>query len=136
MTTIQSKEHSLNGIAGYGIDADPSARPGVPKEQGPSPKEGARQPVQQDTIIGITGRRLPGQRLTPVYGTAQPPRGFSGVLRRKAYAIPPHLKSHWMLLLAADRIDVLEHRPQRLAGMALVSVGLIAGGMVLKRKFG
>jgi hypothetical protein len=69
MTTIQSKEHSLNGIAGYGIDADPSARPGVPKEQGPSPREGARQPAQQDTIIGITGRRLPGQQLTPVYGT-------------------------------------------------------------------
>jgi hypothetical protein len=41
-----------------------------------------------------------------------------------------------MLLLAADRIDVLGHRPQRLAGMALVIVGLIAGGMVLKRKLG
>ena len=26
--------------------------------------------------------------LTPVFGTAQPPRGLSGVLRRAAYGIP------------------------------------------------
>src|SRR5690606_24051434 len=55
-------------------------------------------------------RRKGLKRLTPVYGTAQPPRGVSGVLRRIAYRIPEHRARHWLLLLFADRVDVLEGR--------------------------
>ena len=46
------------------------------------------------------------ERLTPVYGTAQPGGGPSGQLRALAYARPDHDPYHWLLLLAADRIDV------------------------------
>jgi hypothetical protein len=47
--------------------------------------------------------------LTPVFGTAQPPRGPSGVLRRAAYRIPEHRALHWLLLVVADRVDVAQH---------------------------
>ncbi len=133
MTTVHSNGNAHQAIPAFGIDADPSSRPGVPAEREPAPTSGARQPVQQQSVIGITVTRLPGQTLTPVYGTAQPPRGLSGLLRRRAYAIPPHLTRHWALLLAADRIDAIEHRPGRLAGMALMLGGLVAGGLSLTR---
>jgi len=47
-------------------------------------------------------------RLTPVFSTAVPPHGLSGVLRRIAYQIPDHRVRHWLVLMAADRVDVIE----------------------------
>jgi len=44
--------------------------------------------------------------LTPVFGTAQPPAGLSGILRRMAYRVPEHRPRHWMPLMLADRVDV------------------------------
>jgi hypothetical protein len=45
-----------------------------------------------------------------VFGAAVPARGLSGVLRRAAYRVPEHRSARWTLLLAADRVDVLEGR--------------------------
>ena len=64
----------------------------------------------------------PNRFLTPVYSTALPPRGLSGLLRRKAYTIPDHKPQRWMLLLAADRVDVLEHMK---LGRVLVGAGVL-----------
>jgi hypothetical protein len=63
----------------------------------------------------------PNRFLTPVYSTALPPRGLSGVLRRAAYKIPDYKPRRWMLLLAADRVDVLEHMK---LGRAVVGVSV------------
>jgi hypothetical protein len=38
------------------------------------------------------------------------PRGLSGLVRRAAYRVPEHRTARWALLLAGDRLDVLEHR--------------------------
>jgi hypothetical protein len=46
--------------------------------------------------------------LPPVFGTACPPRGVSGAIRRYAYTLSEGRSSHWLLLLLADRVDVLE----------------------------
>jgi hypothetical protein len=43
---------------------------------------------------------------TPVLGTAQPQGGLVGAVRRLAYTRPAHDPSHWLLLLAADRLSV------------------------------
>jgi hypothetical protein len=47
-------------------------------------------------------------------------------LRKTAYRIPEHYTSHWLMLMLADRVDVIEHRPARLLALALP---LLAGGM-------
>lgn len=99
-----------------GIDATPQLRPGVPMESQPSPDPGAHwtEPARQEPRVEILHRAaLPGP--TPVFGTGQPPRLLSGALRRAAYRIPETRARHWMLLLAADRVDSTEHR---LAGLA------------------
>jgi hypothetical protein len=47
--------------------------------------------------------------LTPVFGTTCPPRGVSGRIRRLAYdRYSEGRAAHWLLLLAADRIDTKE----------------------------
>ncbi len=67
--------------------------------------------------------------MPPVYGTAVPPKGLSGVLRKLAYHYPDHLARHWMVLMMADRVDSLEHRLRRMLPLAAV---LLAGGLTVK----
>jgi hypothetical protein len=112
-------------------DASSVARPGVPMR----PEEifaapGAHVPVRpQEAHQRLTKRKaLP--RMTPVFGTAQPPQGLSGLLRRLAYRIPEHLARHWLLLVFADRVDVAEHRLRR--GWPVLAAAL-AGGLALRR---
>jgi hypothetical protein len=111
-------------------DAASVHRPGVPQELEPEPEPDAQWPApeqQRDTAaLEASGIR----RLTPVFGTAQPPRLASGVLRRLAYRIPEQRASRWALLLAADRVDVLEHRLAR--GLWIVpAVGALGAGYAL-----
>ena len=99
-------------IPGWGADRDPSNRPSVPRERLVDGKEiGAhwdfpeRQPEDRPRE-----RSVEHKFLTPVFGTAQPPRGVSGAIRRFAYhRYSEGRAAHWMLLLFADRVDALEH---------------------------
>ena len=101
-------------------DARQTHRPGVPMERSPSPageahwKEPERQPERADLT-----HRVELDRLTPVFGTAQPPRGIAGRIRKLAYRIPEHKARHWMTLLLADRVEVTAHRIKRLLPIAL-----------------
>lgn len=109
-------------------------RPGVPMEQSPPHPMGAAhwtQPERQPDPGNIL-KRSDLSELTPVFGTAVPPRGLSGVLRRAAYKIPEHHTSHWLTLMLADRIDAIEHRPARLARLALPVIAG-AGGLFALR---
>ena len=41
-----------------------------------------------------------------MFGTAQPPRGLAGALRKLSYAkFSEGRAAHWLLLVAADRVD-------------------------------
>lgn len=45
-----------------------------------------------------------------MFGTAQPPRGLAGVLRKFAYKkFSEGRAAHWLILLYADRVDAAEH---------------------------
>ena len=47
--------------------------------------------------------------LTPVFGTACPTKGLSGVLRRLAYRrYSEGQAAHWLILIGADRVDAWE----------------------------
>jgi hypothetical protein len=111
------------------MDLDPRRRPGIPMEQPPHPRPGAQMPIEQQQsaypVLKHGGRR----ELPPVYGTAVPPRGLSGVLRKLAYHYPDHLVRHWMVLMVADRVDSLEYRLRRMLPLAAV---LLVGGLTVK----
>ena len=95
---------------GKGSDAAREARPGVPRASPAAPAPGAHwvRPEQQRGVASLARSGL--RAATPVFGTAQPARGLSGVVRRAAYRVPEHRAGRWALLLLADRIDVLERR--------------------------
>lgn len=112
MSTDSAVDQTTRDVSSaHGLDASPETRPGVPMEASPAPDPGAhwQEPVQQEATVEILHRAsLDGP--TPVFGSAQPPRGISGALRRLGYSIPEHRARRWMMLLLADRIDTAEHR--------------------------
>jgi hypothetical protein len=102
-------------IPGWGVDLDPKDRPAVPKENFNPEGTGAhwkfpeRQPQKWPRE-----RSIEHKFMTPVFGTSCPPRGVSGAIRKFAYRFSEARASHWLLLLGADRIDVLEARMEAL----------------------
>jgi hypothetical protein len=98
-------------IPGWGVDLDPKDRPAVPKEQFDPAATGAHWQFPERQVERYPRERSPEHKfLTPVFGTACPPKGLSGVVRRYAYRYSEGRLSHWLLLMGADRIDVLESR--------------------------
>lgn len=108
---------------GWGTDLAAHARPGVPRE---APGEFDRTTPSRQPLPDVPlTRRMELSEFTPVFGTAQPPRGLSGLLRRAAYRIPEHKARRWLLLLGADRADVLEHSGRgRYAVLALAAMAV------------
>lgn len=95
-------------------DLDRSRRPGVPAERPPEPWPNSRWPVERmraRPAVPTHGR--PGKSMPPVYGTAVPLHGASGVIRRIAYRYPDHVATHWLLLLLGDRVDAWGSRAWR-----------------------
>jgi hypothetical protein len=99
-------------IPGWGVDLDPADRPSVPRERFHPGATGAhwefpdRQPELRPRERSIEHMILP-----PVFGTSCPTKGISGALRRYAYRRYSEARAaHWLLLIAADRVDVVEHR--------------------------
>jgi hypothetical protein len=97
-------------IPGWGADLDPSHRPAVPREKLDADHSGAhwefpdRQPEKWPRE-----RSVEHEMLTPVFGTSTPPKGLSGAIRRFAYERYSEARAaHWLLLLAADRVDAFE----------------------------
>ncbi len=93
-------------IPGWGADLDPADRPSFPKEQAPDLNAHWSFPEEQPEPAAGRERSIEHGRLTPVFGTAQPLHGVSGAIRRYAYARFSEARAaHWLLLLAADRVD-------------------------------
>jgi hypothetical protein len=106
----ESTEQLRARIPGWGADLDPKDRPSVPKLQYQPDLTGAhwdfpeRQPENSPRE-----RSVEHEFLTPVFGTSCPTKGLSGVMRRAAYArYSEGRAAHWLLLLAADRVDAWE----------------------------
>jgi hypothetical protein len=115
---------SSHAPPGHGRDAARHLRPGVPRERrAPDPGAHWRAPAQQPDIGAVVKA---GVAPTAVFGTSVPPRWLSGALKRLAYRVPEHRATRWALLLASDRVDVLEHRVSSLAWMlpAALALGL------------
>ncbi|MEH0934664.1 hypothetical protein [Micromonospora psammae] len=106
----RSSEELRASIPGWGADLDPKDRPSVPRERFDPDLNGAhwRFPERQPEKWPRE-RSIEHQFLTPVFGTSCPPKGLSGVLRRYAYRTYSEARAaHWLLLLAADRVDAVE----------------------------
>lgn len=110
LTTLERRTLDLSStIRGWGSDIDPSVRPGVPMDKAPG--------IGIETLYPNFEQQVPRHRvhkstqhakLTPVFGNICPPRGLSGKIRDLAFKYSEGKISHWLLLMAADRVDVVE----------------------------
>jgi hypothetical protein len=106
----------LQHIQGWGADLDRKDRPGVPMERTPPRFINAPEhdPVPQEPKVEVlVSTERPG--LTPLFGTVQPPSGLSGMIRRGAFKLSENDVRHWLLLILADRVNMVEGIGQDLA---------------------
>ncbi|MFC6022849.1 hypothetical protein ACFP2T_42685 [Plantactinospora solaniradicis] len=106
----RSSDELRADIPGWGVDLDPKDRPSVPQERFDPNLNGARWEFpERQPERWPRERSIEHQFLTPVFGTSCPPRGLSGVMRRYSYRkYSEGRAAHWLLLLAADRVDTVE----------------------------
>ena len=103
----ETPEQLRERIPGWGADLDPADRPSHPKLQYAPESTGAhwRFPDRQPGAEGRE-RSIEHAFVTPVFGTAQPLHGASGIIRRLAYRRFSEARlAHWLLLIAGDRVD-------------------------------
>jgi hypothetical protein len=65
-----------------------------------------RPPQQPITVEVLHSNERPD--VTAVFGTSTPPSGLSGVLRRIAFGYSESSYGHWLPLVLADRVGVVE----------------------------
>ena len=105
----RSTDELRSTIPGWGADLNPADRPSFPKEVLQNTGAHWEFPERQQPR-GPREKSTEHKFLTPVFGTAQPLHGLSGVIRRYAYTFSEGRTAHWLLLIAGDRVDVLESR--------------------------
>jgi hypothetical protein len=107
---VPSSDELRARIPGWGADLDPADRPSVPRLQFDPGRTGAHWELpEQQPEKWPRERSIEHMRLTPVFGTSCPPKGLSGVIRRRAYAkYSEGRAAHWLLLMVGDRVDTVE----------------------------
>lgn len=106
----RSSEELRTAIPGWGVDLDPKDRPAYPKEVF-NRNTGAHWTYPEEQPELWPREKSPEHaQLTPVFGTTQPLKGLSGAIRKAAYNLSEGRASHWLLLIFADRVDVMESR--------------------------
>jgi hypothetical protein len=97
-------------IPGWGMDANPENDPTYPMKRYTGADHDRlnydRAPQQLQKVEVLHSNERPG--ITRVFGTSTPPSGLSGMLRRYAFRFSEGSSAHWMTLILADRVNVVE----------------------------
>lgn len=97
-------------IPGWGIDADPRNEPTYPNRHRTGAEHDGRswpRPTQQVLDHEVL-RSIERPSYPAVVGNSVPPTGLSGMIRRFAFRYSENEYRHWLPLLAADKINVVE----------------------------
>ena len=118
-TRIATRQGQIDpqNVFGWGVDANPENDPTYPYRNR-SADEGLtkdwQRPPQQESEVEIL-QSIEHVRKPAVFGTSTPPSGVSGMIRRAAFRWSESNWLHWLLLMGADRINVVEGVAQDLA---------------------
>jgi hypothetical protein len=97
-------------IKGRSVDADPQNDPTYPmkhRTDGEHAGYAWERPRQQPiTVEVLHSNERPD--VTAVFGTSTPPSGPSGAIRRLAFKYSESSYGHWLPLMLADRVSVVE----------------------------
>src|SRR5690606_26165448 len=108
--TMKETIKDYSNIIGWGIDADPKNDPTYPlrhrTEEGNQRYDWERPTLQPTNIEVVHSIERPN--ISAVFGTAMPPKGLSGMIRRLAFKYSESSYAHWLPLIIADRVNVIE----------------------------
>ena len=95
-------------IPGWGVDADPENDPTYPyRDRSKDDGSDWRRPPQQMSGVEVL-QSIEHKHRPAVFGTSTPPTWVSGMLRRLAFRWSESHWLHWLMLMGADRINVVE----------------------------
>lgn len=106
----RSEKADYSRIKGWGIDADPENDPAYPmRKHAGEEHEGYtwERPQQQPESVEIL-KSVERPNLTAAFGTASPPEGVNGAIRKFAFRYSESSYGRWLPLVLADRIGALE----------------------------
>ena len=108
-TSNPAKSPDTASIVGWGADADSRNDPTYPyRDRSKDDHSGEwKRPTQQEPQVELL-KSVEHKWLPAVYGTASPPSGVSGSMRRLAFRWSESNWAHWLLLIAADRVNMVE----------------------------
>jgi hypothetical protein len=97
-------------IPGWGVDIDPKNDPTYPmRDRGAEEEKGYtwERPPQQPVNVEVL-HSIERPNVSAVFGSTVPPSGLSGAIRRMAFKYSENHYGHWLPLLLADRVNVVE----------------------------
>src|SRR5687767_13775668 len=110
---MENTEQSLidpTQVKGWGVDADPENDPTYPMKNRNNGEHAGysweRPPLQPTDVEILHSNERPN--VTAAFGTSTPPAGLSGTLRRFAFKYSESSYGHWLPLMLADRVGVVE----------------------------
>ncbi|RNI25815.1 hypothetical protein [Rufibacter latericius] len=107
---MENTARDYSHIKGWGIDADPKNDPTYPMKRRTNEEHKGytwdRPTLQPRTVEVLHSNERPD--VTAVFGTSTPPSGLSGMIRRMAFKKSENDYGHWLPLILADRINVVE----------------------------
>jgi hypothetical protein len=107
---VQHAPKDNSRINGWGVDVDPKNDPTYPmkhRNDGEHAGYSWERPAQQPITVEVLHSNERSD-LTSVFGTSTPPSGLSGMIRRVAFKYSESSYGHWLPLMLADRVGVLE----------------------------
>jgi hypothetical protein len=105
-----------SSIVGWGVDANPENDPTYSyRDRSADDHSGKwKRPAQQEPEVEVL-QSVEHKQLPAVFGTSTPPRYVSGMIRRAAFRWSESHWAHWLLLMGADRLNMVEGLVEDLA---------------------
>ncbi|RYF66533.1 MAG: hypothetical protein EOO39_22840 [Cytophagaceae bacterium] len=97
-------------VPGWGVDADDRNDPTYPMKNYTG-DDHRRSDYERPTMQPVPAGALHSNErpdMTAVFGTDVSPSGISGQMRRFAFRYSENHYFHWLILMAADRVNVVE----------------------------
>lgn len=107
---METIDKNYDHIKGWGIDANSKNEPTYPMKNYTGDDHKRLQytrPTLQDVNMEIL-KSNERPNITAVFGTSTPPSGVSGMIRRYAFRYSEGSWGHWLPLILADRVNVIE----------------------------
>jgi hypothetical protein len=112
-----------SSIVGWGVDANPQNDPTYSyRDRSADDHSGEWQrPTQQRTDVELL-QSVEHKQTPAVFGTSSPPRYLSGAMRRLAFRWSESNWAHWMILMGADRVNMVEGLVEDLANARIPNI--------------